>query len=117
MNNPTNLTARQQFIDGLRELADYLAAHPTIPVPRHGSEINLHLDSTDEGGRLQVRKIARKLGATVIDETSDGGHYYAQKDFGPITYRALSIPQSCMAQHYALHSYEGSVIPDTPATR
>ena len=52
---------RQAFITGLRDLARYLARHPAIPVPRHGTEIVLTADSTDDGGCTQVKVYVRKV--------------------------------------------------------
>jgi hypothetical protein len=55
--------ARQAFITGLQDLAWYLAAHPAVPVPRYGTDIHLHADSTDDGGCAQVDHFAWHLGA------------------------------------------------------
>jgi hypothetical protein len=103
---------RRQFIAGLRALADYLAANPAVPVPPHGEEITVHVNSTEEGGRIQVRRAARLLGVAVTDNTRCDGHFYAEKSFGPLAFRVLSIPDTCMARHHALWSYAGSVLPD-----
>jgi hypothetical protein len=70
------------------------------------------MNSTEEGGAVQVRHAARALGAPVTDETSHGGHCYTQKSFGPLLYRIVSIPDTCMARHQALWSYAGSVDPE-----
>jgi hypothetical protein len=60
MSHATDL--RQAFITGLRDLAAYLAAHPAVPVPWHGTEILLSARSTDDGGCAQVDHFARQLG-------------------------------------------------------
>ena len=116
MNHPGEPITRQQFIDGLRELADYLATHPTIPVPRYGDTIHVSLPKPEDGGRFQVSAIAAVLGVPVRDETRVDGHYYAEKAFGPVIYQAVSITEARMAQHYALYSYAGCVTPNTPPT-
>jgi hypothetical protein len=85
MYRPTHLDTRAQYITGLHELVDYLAAEPAIPVPRHGHLLTVSVSSTEKGGCAQVRHAARLLGVPVTDETAHGGHYYAQKPFGPIT--------------------------------
>lgn len=105
-------TGRAAFITGLRALADYLDAHSAIPVPPHGTDILLHVSAAEEGGRIQVRQLARQLGATVTDETPYGGHCHAARSFGPVSYRVLSIPNTCMAASKALWSYHGCVQPD-----
>jgi hypothetical protein len=106
---------RLEFIAGLHALADYLAAHPGIPVPPHGADILLHVDAAEDGGCLQVRQIARQLQASVTDETPHDGHCYATRSFGPLAYRVISIPHSRMARHQALWSYDGCIDPATPA--
>jgi hypothetical protein len=105
---------RLQFIAGLRALAEYLAANPGIPVPPYGTEITLHVDAAEDGGCDQVRQIGRLLQAHVTDETPRDGHCYARKSFGPVSYEARSIPNSRMARHQALWSYEGCVDAATP---
>ncbi len=105
---------RDAFIEGLRELAAYLAQHPTVPVPKYGAHITLYAAATDDGGRGQVNHIACLLNATTTDDTALGGHYRTGRDFGPIHYGALSIPATTMAIHEASSSYYGCVIPDTP---
>jgi hypothetical protein len=113
MYRPADPQTRSGYITGLRELADYLAANPAVPVALHGDLLVVSVNSTEEGGCFQVRQAARLLGVTVTDETAGGGHYYAEKAFGPIGYRVVSIPGSCMARHHALWSYDGSVQPDS----
>jgi hypothetical protein len=103
---------RAGFIAALRQLADYLAEHPAVPVPEHGADITLHANSTEDGGRDQVTHIARLLGATITDDTATGGHYRATREFGLISYEAVSIPTSCMDRHHAFSSYRGCVTPD-----
>jgi hypothetical protein len=108
----TDPTVRDQFIAGLRALADYLAAHPAIPVPGYSNTIHLHADSTENGGSLQVDRVARLLDAKVTDETPGGGHYHASRRFGPVNYEVVSIPEICMARHDAAMSYRACVVPD-----
>lgn len=111
MNQPADTAARAEFITGLRELADYLARNPEVPVPPYGNCLLVNVNSTEEGGAFQVREAARALGTPVRDETATGGHYYTQKPFGPLEYRVVSIPDSCMARHLALSTYRGVVDP------
>lgn len=39
---------RKKFITALRELADFLDAHPTVAVPEYGVTINVFVDSKEE---------------------------------------------------------------------
>jgi hypothetical protein len=104
---------RWAFITGLRDLADYLAAHPAVPIPEHGADIIVHAPSTDDGGCAQVDRIARQLGVPVENELAYSGHYRAARSFGPVGYRIVAISDAAMARHYAYSSYSGAVTPDT----
>jgi len=111
MSGSTDPATRAQFIAGLRDLADYLAANPAIPIPAYGDQITVNVNSTEDGGCFQVRQAARLLAAAVTDQTRGGGHFYTERSFGPLTYHVVAIPDSCMARHQALWSYAGSVDP------
>ena len=91
MSFTTDPGARQAFITGLRDLADYLARHPAVAVPAHGTEILLHAASTDDGGCAQVDRFARQLGVPVENELAYAGHYRAARSFGPVGYRMIAI--------------------------
>ena len=104
---------RQAFITGLRDLASYLASHAAVPVPRHGAEILLSANSTDDGGCTQVDHFARQLGITAPKTISYSGHYEAARQFGPVGYRMIAISEQAMARHRAADTYYGCVTPDT----
>jgi hypothetical protein len=112
----TDPDTRKAFITGLHDLADYLAASPDVPVPPYGAIINLIAGSADHGGRGQVDRIAALLGTPVHDETADGGHYTADRAFGPVTYCAAAIPDMARARYKAHDSYRGCVTPDGSET-
>jgi|SRR5271166_1614806 len=114
MSYSTEPAVRQTFITGLRDLAAYLEAHSSIPVPTMGTDITLYAAATDDGGRGQVAHIAAQLGATVFDETRHGGHLTATRMFGPIAYGVISIPATVMAAHHARESYYYCITPDMP---
>jgi hypothetical protein len=105
--------ARQAFITGLRDLADYLDRHPAVAIPAHGAEILLSAASADDGGCAQVDHFARQLGVRVENELAYCGHYRAARSFGPVGYRMTAISDHAMARHYAHESYHGYVTPDT----
>ena len=113
----TDPGAKGRFIRALRELADYLDQNTAVPVPAYGASILLHASSADDSGRTQVDRIARLLGADVNDDTADGGHYWAARNFGPIGYEIVAIPESYSATYQALMSDQGNVtadpLPDT----
>ena len=111
---PGDLLTRGKVITGLRQLADYLDAHPAIPVGTYGWDLNIYPDRGDGDGaaRAEVDRIAALLGVQVRDDTGRGGHYTAARTFGLICYRAVHIPQTRMAEHEALMSYSDCVTPD-----
>ena len=113
MSFTTDPATRQDFITGLRDLADYLDRHPAVPVPRYGTVIYLSAASTDDGGCAQVRHFARQLGITPPTSISYSGHYEAARRFGPVGYRMIAISADTMARHVAADTYYGCVTPDT----
>ena len=109
----TTAEGRQAFITGLRALADYLASHPAVAIPAHGTEILLSAASADDGGCAQVDYFARQLGVPVENDLAYDGHYRAARSFGPVGYRMTAISEAAMARHHADRSYSGCVTPDT----
>lgn len=88
-----NPVPRSQITDGLRQLADYLDAHPGIPLAPYGWDllVSTHCDNDTEG-RAEVDRIAAILGVPADDDTAAGGHYTAARSFGPVKYNAFHIP-------------------------
>lgn len=104
---------RAAVITGLRELADYLEANPEVPTDR-GFEMGVAIitseDFPDDAAKVrETERIAALVGAPV---ESGHGYHHAHRAFGPVSYRATAIDQVRMAAYYALHSYDGSVVPD-----
>lgn len=94
MAHTTDPAARQAFTASLRKLADYLDKHPAVPVPRYGANITVIVDDTDDGGRDQVRQIARVMHASV--QAPGHGNVSTSRGFGEVTYRAASIAPEVM---------------------
>ena len=106
----TDPDARNAFITGLYQLADYLAEHVGIPVPEHGTAILVALGEQEDGTRPDIDYVASEYLWPVRDED---GCYETRRVFGPVTYRIYSLTKARMASHYAHSSYWGSVTPDT----
>jgi len=104
----TDPAERAGFIASLRQLADFLAANPAAPVPTYGTFIQLHADDYEDGGKAQVDRIARLLGAAITDRTPDG-HYTATRSFGCIEYAVSAIPGTWRAMRDAQCSYEPNI--------
>jgi hypothetical protein len=83
--------ARAQFINGLRDLANFLASHFGYPVPDN-AEITVFPDGTGYAERCgRVDHLALALGVTPKDSL---GHYSAERHFGPIAFRVVAVCDS-----------------------
>ena len=109
---PGDLLYRAKVIGGLRQLADYLDAHPGVPVCPFGWDLSIYPQYADDADRAaEVDRIAAILGVDVTDQTGQGGHYIASRSFGLITYEAVHIPRRHRDASKALMSYSGCVEP------
>jgi hypothetical protein len=85
------LVARAQFINGLRDLASFLAAHFGYPVP-DTAEITIFPDGASYAARCTaVDRLALLL---AVPPRNSLGHYSAERAFGPITYRVVAVSDS-----------------------
>ncbi|MFE2418221.1 hypothetical protein [Streptomyces hokutonensis] len=81
---------RAAFIAGLRELADFLTANPSVLVPRNAS-FGVLVDAADSTARREgAEYVAAPLGVPVEDLGQ--GYYGARRTFGPIAYSVVAIP-------------------------
>jgi hypothetical protein len=108
----TDAGRRADFITGLRQLADYLDANPGIPVPRYGTKILLIAAPAEHGGVAEIEALAELFGAPVDIDPESLDRFATHRQFGPISYEAVSHAAALMALHHALWSYEGCVTPD-----
>ncbi|GGV33946.1 hypothetical protein GCM10010182_67210 [Actinomadura cremea] len=106
------MSARDEYIKGLRDLADFIESHPELPLPT-GSSVGPYVTGTDEEERAEVDRIATILGVTASGDT----HYIASRSFGPVTYEAIAIAADHMARYDALMSYRNVVEPTTGGAR
>lgn len=107
---------RAAIITGLRDLADFLDAHPDIPITGCVPLYHFAHQRTDADQRAEIEQIAARLGSPVEAQTPYG-HYVTTISFGPIQYRAMAITAAARARHDADDSYRGCIQPDPmPAT-
>lgn len=92
MSNYANSEERQRLIAGLRDLADYLSGNPQIPAPRYTDLLVFPSAGTDAEMFAEIDAIAERIGTKATDADSPAGHYRAARDFGPVQYRAVAIP-------------------------
>lgn len=89
---------RAAWVTGLRDLADFLAGHPDVPVPPayHSHTLNVFPEGdSDDDRRAEVDRAAGVLG-TAAAETG-GGHYRAARSFGPVEFALVVIPRKTPA--------------------
>jgi hypothetical protein len=100
---------RKEYIDGLRQLADYLDAHPGVPVPAYGTTILLAASDTENGGIAEIVSLSIELAAPFAETD---GVYRTQRQFGPITYKGFANSAASLADYKIQTSYYGCVTPD-----
>ncbi|SRR6266699_528538 len=87
-----NSEERGRLIAGLRQLADFLGQNPDVPTPRHADVLVFPAHGTNVEMFAEIDVIAEQIGATASDADSLAGHYSTDRDFGPVHYRAVAIP-------------------------
>nr|MDT0658075.1 hypothetical protein [Micromonospora sp. DSM 115978] len=92
----TAVAERARLVDGLRELADWYAAHPDVPAPYH-PELSLGVRHAGPGhddttGPAEVARIAAMLGVDVT--ISANGHHAAVGRFGGVDLRVFHVPSA-----------------------
>jgi hypothetical protein len=100
---------RAAIIEGLRQMTDWLEAHPDVPVDLL-HEIHVHTsDVDDDTGYAAVARVAASMDVPVMRGESD---WHASREFsGGVRFTVIHIDQRRMAEHEALTSYRGSVEP------
>ncbi len=71
---------QQNFVSGLREMADWYEAHPNIPTPKDFSVYEFKSEN-----KAAAQKVARALGT--FDKKLDDTFLKLQRDFGGISLR------------------------------
>lgn len=87
---------RERAIEGLRRMADFLAAHPDVPIDvMHYVQYSVD-NAVTAGRRAEVERVAALLDVTPTG--TPAGHYIACRQFGPVQYVAVSCHPSEEAQ-------------------
>jgi hypothetical protein len=81
-----------RLIAGLRKLADFLDQNPDVPAPRHADVLLFPAPGSNAEMLAEIDTIAQQIGTTATDAGSPAGHYSAVRQFGPVHYRAVAIP-------------------------
>ncbi|MGV9303824.1 hypothetical protein ACWDLG_10675 [Nonomuraea sp. NPDC003727] len=83
------MTTRDDLINGLIDLAAFLEANPSLPVP---DSVDAYAFPDDDGTDEEMRHFVNR--AAIVLETvpsEHSGHYRAVRAFGPAAYRAVAI--------------------------
>jgi hypothetical protein len=98
MNYYADNEERVRLIAGLRDLTEFLNQNPQVPAPRRTDLLVFPPEGTDAEMFAEIDVIAGQIGATASDADSNAGHYTAVRDFGPVQYRAVAIPNRARPQ-------------------
>jgi hypothetical protein len=93
MNYYANSEERERLIAGLRDLADFLDQDAQVPVPRYADLLVFPDRGTEAEMFAEIDMIAEQIGVTAKQNETPDGHYIASRNFGPVQYRAVAIPQ------------------------
>jgi hypothetical protein len=115
MSMTTDPAKREAFIAGLRDLADFLAAHPGVAVSEQATSIGPTAYGDYDDETRQIEAFAAAAGLEVTDDRPSGGKIQASRAFGPVTYHAFTYSLARLAETDARNSYAGNVQVDAPA--
>lgn len=85
------LATRAKFIDGLRELTDYLASHPNVPTPGFPPMLHAYVTAdSDDAGRDAIYVAAAAL--DIQPQVTNRGAHVASRIFGSVHYEVVFTP-------------------------
>jgi hypothetical protein len=91
----TDTDPRQAYIDGLHQIADFLAEHPEVPLPYLGGDLragvtdhSLPIYLVTGSQRDDLAAIARAMGSASKVVQPDSDRFYVLRKFGAITLTA-----------------------------
>jgi len=89
--NHDDFIERAALIGGLRSLADYLESNREVPSPICPVVHTFPPASDWAQMCAEIDATAARLGVNA--RLTAGGHYVAERLFGPVEYRAVAIPR------------------------
>ena len=92
MTQPTDQhnEQREQFIEGLRELADWYTEHPDVAAPSYPEMSYCVVGADDTAGCAEVAHVATALG---VDVTGDGSSAKAKHSFAGLSFKVFYVSQ------------------------
>lgn len=109
MSMTTDPAARQAFIAGLRDLADFLADNPKLAVSVQETKILVSPYGSDEDCQREIDEFAAAAGVAVTDSLADGGAYEAVREFGPVKYQVFNFTAAQLAESDLKRSYADNI--------
>lgn len=86
------MSARDDMIKGLREMADWLEANPAAPIAPFESARIQHTVDYDAAGLETAHRHLDHIGEQLgLPARMSYGHYGVTKEFGPVRYIAVAI--------------------------
>jgi hypothetical protein len=89
------VSTREEYITGLRQLADFLAVNPGLPVPLSHWDLNVPLVGGSDVGRLN--RVDQAALATGVEAVWRYGRYGTVLRFGPVEYEVFAHTDAHMA--------------------
>lgn len=89
---------RQQRLDDVRVLVDFLEAHPDVPIGNNGPAEFCVSASNDAEGMATLYAIAVALDGD-LTHNPDSTHHFATRQFGTAVYRAFYCTRESMRQY------------------
>jgi hypothetical protein len=87
MSRSPNPEHRAQLVTGLRALAEFI----DVPAPWSADVMVFPPNGSDTEKRAEIDAIASRIGSE--GHFTHGGHYSASRRFGPVEYRAVTVPR------------------------
>ncbi|WP_285732689.1 hypothetical protein [Nocardiopsis sp. ATB16-24] len=102
---------RARIIGDMRALADFLQAHPELPISRYTSVDVTYFPLTDDEAVAvgEVAEAGARLGRMPAWE---GGHYLVEHAVGAGRYRVVAVPERVAASYRAWLAATGHRRPD-----
>lgn len=103
---PATPDPRTELVAGLRELADFIAANPEMPIPDYPRFQHCIGPCSDADGVAVTQTLAEMLD---VEPTVSGGHTNVERRFRGLRYEAFYIARERMREHNEEQSYTGNI--------
>ena len=112
VSTPGVSSERAELLRGLAELAEFLAAHPQVPVDQIRAGYCAY-GGDDVAQMADVDAVCAELGVTAA--LNDAGQYVAERYFGPVKFDVFAVTEQSRRRWEAEHSYRGNIVAEQPS--